>query len=132
MSTSYFGVVVFTVMVLVANVKILFISSLYYVILLAFILLSVLLWVLTLATISAFVSFPAESFDLYGSFWGMIGNPVAFRRVPHFQHTALVVLFLVVLLSIGNLLYLSLDRTLRPSPAQVVNVVHRSPLHSRR
>ena len=70
-------------MVLVANVKILFISSLYYVILLAFILLSVLLWALTLAATSGFISFPAESFDLYGSFWGALGNPVATDARSH-------------------------------------------------
>lgn len=45
-------------------------------ILLSFIILSILLWIATLATISGFISFPAESFDLYGSFIGMVGNTV--------------------------------------------------------
>ena len=56
--------------------KILFISSIHTLILFAFIILSILLWIATLATISGFISFPAESFDLYGSFIGMIENPV--------------------------------------------------------
>lgn len=36
-----------------------------------------------------------------------------------------MILFLVVLLSLGDLMYVSLVRTLHPSPAQVVNVIER-------
>ena len=61
-----------------ANHKILFISSLYYVLLIAFDVASILLWFLTFAVTSGFALFPAESEDLYGTFMGLFTNPVFF------------------------------------------------------
>ena len=61
---------------IVSNHKILFISSLYYVLLIAFDIASIVLWFLTFAVTSGFVLFPAESEDLYGTFIGLFTNPV--------------------------------------------------------
>ena len=72
---------IFTIMVVTANVRILFISHLHYELLLLFIAASVLLWFATFAFISGFISFPAESFDLYGSFIGLITNLVSLLGV---------------------------------------------------
>lgn len=63
-------------MVITANIKILFISSFHYQLLLVFVFLSIFLWFLTFAIISSFIQFPAESWDLYGTFAGMVVNPV--------------------------------------------------------
>ena len=117
--------VVFTLLVLVANVKILFISSLHYIVLIVFIILSVLLWFGTLAIISGFIAFPAESFDLYGSFMGMISNMVCafvIQSLDYTQHTILVILFIVSLFSLISLVKLSLATLLFPSASQIVNV----------
>ena len=64
-------------MVIIANVRILFISCLHYRLLVFFILCSILLWLATFAVIAGFVSFPAENPDLYGTFFGLFANLVA-------------------------------------------------------
>ena len=61
-------------MVIIANVRILFISCLHYRLLVFFILCSILLWFATFAVIAGFVSFPAENPDLYGTFFGLFAN----------------------------------------------------------
>ncbi|CBK24107.2 uncharacterized protein [Blastocystis hominis] len=67
-SSSYLGVLAFTILVLVTNIEIFFISSAYSILLIIFDVVSVLLWFLTLAVTSGIAFFPAESEDLYGSF----------------------------------------------------------------
>lgn len=64
-------------MVIITNVRILFISCLHYRLLVFFILCSILLWFATFAVIAGFVSFPAENPDLYGTFFGLFANFVA-------------------------------------------------------
>ena len=64
-------------MVIIANVRILFISCLHYRLLVFFILCSILLWFATFAVIAGFVLFPAENPDLYGTFFGLFTNFVA-------------------------------------------------------
>lgn len=66
----------FTVLVLVTNIQIFFISSGYSLLLILFDIASILLWFITLAVTSGIVLFPAESEDFYGSFLGLISNPV--------------------------------------------------------
>ena len=64
-------------MVIVANVKILFVAVCHYQLLILFILLSILLWFLTFVIISGFVHFPAEQWDLYGTCAALFSNPVS-------------------------------------------------------
>ena len=64
-------------MVIMANIKILFVAVCHYQLLLVFILLSILLWFLTFIIISGFVHFPAEQWDLYGTCAALFSNPVA-------------------------------------------------------
>lgn len=64
-------------MVIIANVRILFISCLHYRLLIFFIICSILLWFITFAVIAGFMSFPAENTDLYGTFFGLFSNFVS-------------------------------------------------------
>lgn len=70
-------------MVITANIKILFIAVCHYQLLIVFVLFSILLWYLTFAVISSFVQFPAESWDLYGTFVAMVTNPVSSYMIIH-------------------------------------------------
>lgn len=70
------GVLAFTILVLVTNIEIFFISSSHSILLIIFDIASILLWFITLAVTSGIAFFPVESEDLYGSFLGLISNPV--------------------------------------------------------
>lgn len=63
-------------MVITANLRILFIATCHYYLLILFVLFSILLWFGTFAVISGFIQFPAESWDLYGTFVAIFHNPV--------------------------------------------------------
>ncbi|KAM7454293.1 hypothetical protein BLSTO_04950, partial [Blastocystis sp. subtype 1] len=110
-STSFLGCVVFTIMVIIANVRILFISCLHYRLLVFFILCSILLWFATFAVIAGFVLFPAENPDLYGSFFGLFTN----------CNSLLVILFFVVVFALRPFVWEAVRCAFSPSPSQIVS-----------